>query len=82
MTVSSNVSVPASVPAVHRAAFPCPVCFPAAAADRIREDSCVGRCVPVHADSDSCLNCQEWLCVGCGRHPVEGVPTLCPMCCE
>ncbi|WP_331746153.1 hypothetical protein OG923_34655 (plasmid) [Streptomyces halstedii] len=82
MTISSNLASPVTAPVVHRAAFPCPTCFPGAPADRIRKDSCVGRCTPVHEDSDACRNCREWLCVGCGKHPVDGVLTLCPMCCD
>ncbi|MFK0142461.1 hypothetical protein [Streptomyces murinus] len=81
MTISP-VSSPASAPVAHRAAFPCPACFLGAPADRIRKDSCVGRCVPAGEDSDACRNCQEWVCVGCGRHPVDGVPELCPACWE
>ncbi|TLQ39466.1 hypothetical protein [Streptomyces marianii] len=82
MTISSDVTAPSSAPAAHRAAFPCPACFPGVPADCIRKDSCAGRCMPVSGDSDTCRNCQEWLCVGCGKHPVDSVPDLCPMCCD
>ncbi|MET9779184.1 hypothetical protein ABZ023_33900 [Streptomyces sp. NPDC006367] len=81
MTISSNPASPVTAPVVHRAVF-CPGCSTDVPEDLVRVDSCVGRCTPVHEDSDACRNCREWLCVGCGKHPVDGVPDLCPMCCD
>ncbi|WP_127455060.1 hypothetical protein [Streptomyces sp. B29(2018)] len=84
MTISSSASVvtgPASALVAHRAADLCPGCSNVPA-DRVPKDSCVGRCAPVDENSDACRNCREWLCVGCGKHPVDGVLTLCPMCCD
>ncbi|WP_274036204.1 hypothetical protein [Streptomyces sp. MMBL 11-1] len=74
MTISSNASVvtaPESGPVAHRAAWLCPGCYSNVPADRVPKDSCVGRCALVHEDSDACRNCREWLCVGCGKHPVD-----------
>jgi len=81
MTISPVSQVPVPAPVVHRAVF-CPTCVPGVPDDLVRLDSCVGRCVPVHEDSDACVSCQEWLCVNCGKHPVPSYPDLCPRCCE